>query len=448
MEYLLGAAAGVLIIPAIFALATSPIFALFLVLLAQNLRALGLGQLSIPIGQVDITFLDVVYVLLFLAVLVRIAFRGTINIFEFGWLIVGVLGGIAFTRGIEVYGLVLAGDVRPTFYFTTAILYFASVASNRNFLNNVAKLWIANAVFLSLLAIVLISTTGFIASTDEVAGLSRRPLHATFAFQILQGAIISLYLWAKPSADRNWHYLGLLMVPAIVIMQFRSVWVAAIFALILILMYEKRLRGPVTMGLSVILLLGSVLITGLLSGGQEHYTASFAEVTSEVFGAKESTFVWRILGWQSLFNYPWSLDLDALIGPPAGTARALRESSFILAHTHSQYLLFLLRLGIVGFLIFCVTYFVAISRLRRSPPPESGEMLSGRLLFVLLVTQLIFYIPYNVSYEQFALLGVAIGYFTRNRNASPHKAVANRPIGIGIQRPPMQYLPTMRPVQQ
>lgn len=416
MEYLIGPIAGILTLPVIFALAGSPVFALVLVLLVQDLRALGLGQLSVSLGAVNLTLLDLVYSLLLLAFIVRVTHRGNLNKFEFGWIVVGILGLIAFVRGLHVHGHLLAGDVRPTFYFTAAILYFMSVGSSRAFLNSIAKLWMINAVLLSLLAMFQMATVGIISANGAGEGLANRVLHATFAFQILQGALISLYLWITPGIDRNWRYLVFFLLPIMFMMQYRTVWIAALFAILLIALVEIRLRGRVTTGLSIIGLFAVVVLVPFYADSNWQLSQGFGIAASEAFSAN-STITWRIAGWQALFANLYSFDINTFIGPPAGTARALGGINFLYAHVHSQYLLFLLHMGLLSFAIFIATYYFAVRRLRRSSSPQQNEFMSGRTLYVLLATQLVFYLTYNTGYEQYALLGIAISYLTRNHTA-------------------------------
>jgi hypothetical protein len=131
----------------------------------------------------------------------------------------------------------------------------------------------------------------------------------------------------------------------------------------------------------------------------------------EAIGAQRSTLLWRVEGWRVLLSDERLTEpLDFLIGLPFGSGY-LRTvfGSQIGVSPHNFYISIFLRMGVLGLLAFILLYIGCLRPLLAAARKEHAATAPAQLLFVLLVTQLLFFVPYGPSYEQGMLLGAGLG---------------------------------------
>lgn len=417
MEILLaiGAAAfAILVLPfLLYETVRSTSVGIAVLLLCLFVRALGFGDQIATVGGASVITLDPVFGLLAVAVAWRMAARGTVNMAEVLWLAFTAIVLISFLRGIGAHGFQMAGDTRSFFYFAVAALYGMTTNVSAPEINRIAKAWVVFAVLLSLLAVYNLATGSGMTSG---IGLDQRILHAFYAFQIFQGCLISLYLWMVPGSAPAWRYAGVFMLPIIVLLQYRTVWVVMAIALLLVLARDWRVSRRVPAAAAIAATGTMLFVLMLFAGLAEQRTTGLAHAVSETMGS-DSTLTWRIEGWRNVLAEFFTPGMNLLVGPPAGAARAGDSVNFLYAHPHSQYLSTMFRTGLAGLAILLATYALLIRRLRRAGGAAPGEMLPGRVLFLLMATQLVFYVPYDASYEQYILFGLAVACVVRRGEA-------------------------------
>lgn len=98
----------------------------------------------------------------------------------------------------------------------------------------------------------------------------------------------------------------------------------------------------------------------------------------------------------------WDL-ISKLIGEPFGSGwDSGREVS-----PHNYYIQTLLRTGLLGLAALLAVFGRTLVQLRRAMYRESGGIYHA-LLFAMMVTQLVYYLPYGVHPEHGIILGIAI----------------------------------------
>jgi hypothetical protein len=418
MEVLLLAAVlgvGIFVGPAfISGVFQRPAVGYLLVLICGFGRAIGIKDELFSIGNISFFPYDLAFGILGGVAFTKILLRGTVNRIELAWLGLFGFSAVAFLRGVEAFGLAYAGEIRGSVYIIIAVLYCMTAEVRKSDLNDIAKLWIVVAILLSAVAVINLGTGGIIAGAVVREGLDTRVLHAVFALQIFQATLISLYLWAIPGTGNIWRYAGLGMLPIVILLQYRTVWVVALISVLLLVSQEWKHRAQTVLITGAAVAVSGVFVLLIVSGLAESTHQSLIQAVLEPLGSN-STFHWRVEGWTYILEEQVRLNADLFIGPPAGTGRSLEVISFRFAHPHSGYFVVLLRNGLIGVAVVFGTYYFAIRHLRQSGAPAPGEMLSGRILFLLLATQLLFFITYDASYEQFLLLGTAVSFLVRQK---------------------------------
>jgi hypothetical protein len=263
-------------------------------------------------------------------------------------------------------------------------------------------IWIGLGLLLIAVARWVLVALG-VAELDQwmtVGGMAVRVLNAAQTLFLLQVLIIAWYAqqhhWRLPLL----RWLPVLFFAAVVILQQRSVWVCALVVILLILFREVRIRRRLWRSLAVVGVVSLVL--GLTLWGkwlaQDIKTSSQSTVTWE----------WRVMGWQALldqrhFNEP----LNYIWGQPLGTGyyRELWQPGYsVEVSPHNYYLQVMLDLGVLGLIMLLTLYFVLLKTLGRYARNQGPQ----RLVWMLLVSQLVFFIPYAPNFAQGIVLGLAL----------------------------------------
>lgn len=389
--------------------------ALYSVLAVFVLRSLGIGTEGVSLGGLSVYPYDVVFVILLAAYLMRLMHELTATRLELLWLLFGCLGLLSFVRGASIYGLALAGDVRPVLYAVVAFLYFSRAPTGREEMERVTVAWMASAAVLAVVALALWATGGYATlRTGVTPGLASRILHAEYAFHIMQGGLIAFYIWiAHAPWGRVWRHLVWLALPIVVLLQYRTVWVVFVVAVLFLILRRSGGRVRILSTLTVIALIGTVSVLAVFGRNLDTLARYLTISVDEAFSSN-STFAWRLEGWSEIFTRFFSFGLDAVIGVAAGELRTHSAEFWFLAHAHSEYVNTLLRSGIACLAILLWTYYALVRSLRTADPgTASGTDSFANLLYILVITQIVYALTYDMTPVQYVLLGVTAGYLCR-----------------------------------
>lgn len=379
-----------------------PIF-LFLVTFSLN-TLLSTGLPSLQLGAFSISPLDGLAALTAISSLAALFLRkikiNRINQFFF---VFGALLVFSLLRGMTLFGVELAVRYfRPYLYFYVAALSVIPLQLKPNFLKYLLSWWGWVAWFFVGLVFVRWFMVGFgiYQSPNWVApgGMMTRVILAPPTFFLLQAVIFSWTIIIPPQALPLQKFIPYIMVPAIIILQHRTVWVVLVFILLSIFMLGRD-RRPVFLILSMsiglvvagamLVLWGSPLLDSLTGSAQNL-----------------RTFDWRVAGWLALLSPDRFQNIfDYVIGQPFGTGYTrylFGSTNAIEVSPHNFYVQTFLCIGGAGLLILLMIYFDILKSLLK----ERRDY--GRFSFALvLISQLLFFLTYSPSYEQGLLLGFA-----------------------------------------
>lgn len=359
--------------------------------------------------------------------------RGGFTLLQLGWLLFGALVLLSFVRGVVSYGPQLAGvDLRQYFYLFSAVLYFMTFPVKGRGLEWAATLWLSAAGALLLVAVFRwgLLAAGLAPAAEWVelslgSGITRlRVLDAAQALFLVQAFVIGLYLRLQRRSSRAWWYLAVALLPAVVLLQHRTAWLALIVAVLVLLMREERLRGRLLSTMAGVGVAGALAVALLFGGSEGEVARSLETSTTSAFETQDSTVGWRLESWQALLTGDY-LDspVEYVLGKPfgAGYERSISTGEVDVS-PHNFYVETFLRTGGVGLAALLLFYAVSVLRLRVSRTFGQAESFYPRMMYVLLLTQLVFFVAYAPSYEQGVLLGIAASLVTAplyRRESSP-----------------------------
>ena len=363
------------------------------------------GLPSLQLGSLNINPLDGLATLSIASSLASLLLKkNRISKINLIFLMLGVLLAISLLRGISLYGIELTVRYfRVYFYFYAATLAIMPLQSKPGILRSFLKwsgwtTWLLLGIALSRWIAVAL---GFYKNPEWIApgGLMTRVIFASPTFFILQAAI---FAWTLSKRPQSMSWQGLMpytIVPAIILLQHRTVWVILAFTLFAIFLLQRRVRPD----LFLLGLAGSLLTTGMVLVLWDNPVIT--SLTGSVQNLNNLT--WRIEGWLALltpdrFTSVW----DYFIGQPFGTGyeRYLFGSTYATEYSpHNFYVQTFLNIGGIGLLIL-VGIYVSTLRLLVFKKQEPHKLAFS----LILISQLLYFLTYAPNYEQGLLLGFAI----------------------------------------
>ncbi|MEU0247130.1 hypothetical protein ABZ192_22920 [Streptomyces sp. NPDC006235] len=332
-------------------------------------------------------------------------------------------------RGIGTWGLTAAAnDARAYFWQVFAsVLYVATAPLHAGRARAVVRLWLLSAAAYAALSLVGWLNTGVHSVVDgaSVGGefYDPRPVPARSALVLAQSAVLLLCpLGGKSSAPATTGQNGprrdrrgrkgrpdggrgkilsaLLCLVFVVLLQHRTVWATTIvMAVVWWALIPARAGQRLASAVAAVLSLCVVALTfsaGVFGGVGSVLADSFAETQDA-----NSTFAWRVLGWQELMDGPKTL-VDWLLGTPFGSGYDRWVDGVVISVSpHDYYLHVVLRLGVVGLLTLLALYLFVWQRLGRG---ENGTP----TLRLVVVSQLVLFVSYSPFPEQGVLLGLCL----------------------------------------
>jgi len=257
-----------------------------------------------------------------------------------------------------------------------------------------------------------------------------RVVNAQEALFLADAILLTLFFARLGGAMRSLRWLNLLWIPTLVILQHRSVWVAAIGAIAaaLVLQRENRVRFNPTQVVLGAAVAATILVAAILSGRGTEAVASAVGDSARRGVMLQDTASWRLKGWQDLLKR-WSAGgPDVLaIGFPMGFSMdrytdPRNRATLVSVGAHNAYVQILYNSGIIGLACFLVFFAHEAWALKKLGETERCRTTS-RALLALLVCMLLFYIPYGLVPLQTFLMGIAYGYVRSNEPETQLDAV-------------------------
>lgn len=384
---------------------------------------------------------DLIYSLVFLSVIVGFIYR-PLPITEAPFVLWLAFGGTIFSSlilGLSEYGKYAGTEFRPFFYLWAAGLYCCAADFSESDLLRIGRWCLLTAYTLIGIAICfwvgvesgLIDRMMF----GEIGGGGAfRPVGSHAAFFVAAIALIQTMAWLRGTGTRQsgWHAATFFLF--VTVIQHRSVWIAALIGLLCVMFLERRdvpKRLPLLIGfLTVISLLASLAFgLGYLDELLRTMTRSALSMTD-----RQGTFAARVDGWDRLVD-SWmeSSTQSIMFGFPFGRGYArLYNGQFIEFAPHNFYVDLMLRVGVVGLLLFLLTTCLAIWHSFRAQYFSEFEYLLTRGIGVGLIASLFYYIAYPSYHILGAATGVALAQIIRQRRL---RTVQSQDLIRSLRRP-------------
>lgn len=395
-------------------------------LLGLCLELLLVNQPYLQIG-LQIYPNDVISLFVLLSTLAGCFYR-PLPIYRGAFLVWLGLGGtiiLSFIVGLAEYGRYAGTEVRPFFYIWVAGLYCCLADFDEADLRRIGRwcLWTAYAIVGIALYLWAVVQVGWISRAelfgDEV-NVVFRPIGSHGVFFVATVAMVQTMAWLRGSgtARSGWHAAALLAF--VLILQHRSVWIATLAGLGLVMVLERRhlpRRFPLLLAFVLLATLGVSIAVWL-----GHFDELGRQLVQSTVSMTDSggTFAARIDGWIRLLESWAEGSLRVLMfGFPFGKGYVRYYNGQLIEFSpHNFYLDLLLRVGVVGLLLFLLATLMAIVFSWRSPVTSEADYLIKRGLAVGLVASLFYYVAYHSWYILGAATGIALAMMMRPPKAA------------------------------
>lgn len=368
-----------------------------------------LSRSALTVQGTSIYPLDILAVSVTLAALFRILAMKAIPPAVWVWLGLLALLSVNVARGVVAFGLFTAVNLsREFFYLVSIALLVATLTNRKRALDSLRRSWAFGAVLAggSALAYLVISGAGTFATSET----SQRSLWSGPTLLLAQASLMVLLFPIAEHRSRYSSVLAFVGLLIVVLTQQRTVWAAAVIAILAVAMSRHSARS-VASGASRRARIGvaavAVAVVGLVVAGPDEIGRSLSLAIDEPT-RRGSTLEFRIHGWSALSRSIRESSLaDMILGQPTGTVVYGRFQGQLQAVIpHGMYVLSAFTLGLIGAAIFLgslVVALVKLGHLKKTPIQRPG---SG-LLWMLLITQLVFMVGYSLSMSQGIIVGLA-----------------------------------------
>lgn len=364
---------------------------------------------------------DLLFAPMALVALIRLMRPGALASVPKSLLVLTGVMAVGFLWGLVKYGTTAGVEFRNDFYFITGIFYFSSFAWSRE---RVARLlsWLFPVVLLIMLVVWyrwLADAIGLdwvepIWRYADTTGIALRVINSQQTWMLGLAVILLVYAMAVGNSLARWYFALPLLGLTVLVLQHRSVWVAAFLPALLAFIIVRQSQGKLASRMLVIAAVTAAVTVPLLATGKfSGATSSVAELAVRATSTTEGTFVARAKGWDALLKQWVEAGPRAwAIGSPYGSGYVREDGSHrgkeIAYAPHNYYVQLLLRTGVVGllaFLAFNIYLFRGAIRLAGGP----HDKLTGYAMLGVVMSFALYNIPYSPIYTQGLFLGVILG---------------------------------------
>lgn len=355
------------------------------------------------------------------------------------WLYVAVFL-VSLATGLVSYGSTAGVQARGYFYAIATALYAMSFALTPRHLRGLFDALAALALLL-LLVCVYRWTVYYLpirellpeGGTYNVDG-AIRVIRSHEALVLSQVLVAGLFFAAASTGLKLARVLSPLLLTAVVALQHRSVWVA-LLAGVLASLLVARSRSGSRIG-QVLLLLAVVTAAALPLALSDKLGDVGGQVTNSAGNALagRGTAGERVDSWNEIVGkWAGAGPRSIVIGQSFGTdnSRYVADSTHggvrkIDYYAHNLYVQTLFNFGLLGLGAFlAAAAYVVIGLYRICASGQGGP--GAEALLVLVVMQLVYYVPYGNDYLQHLIFGIAAAFVAAQRLPVPARALASAP---------------------
>ena len=431
--FLISLAAGLLVPISILCIYNSLRFGVFLILFLFVTESLFPNMGAINFG-VAIYLQDAIMTLILFACILRLFFQQGIIANNKYWFlfIVALIPPLAL--GVQQFGTLAIVSFRPYFYMLAAVTYPASFRFSIKDFQYILK-YLAIAVVAIVLivfarwAIVSIPITSLMPPEGRYGspeGSILRVVPSFVAIVIAQFAMILFFSRGRLSEKiENLRPLTFILFFVVIVLQHRSVWLALLIGVAFAFLLNRDNQAsssaksrmfPVLILLIVTFIL--LAVSGKFGGVTDDITSSasraiaVSDTTEERLGSwKALLSMWYHDGVRTwIIGRPFGSDMDRYASDAFGARKITYQA-------HNFFIQTLMTSGLFGVMSIILAYFQTSKIL--IVDGRAGEYRSEyHLLYVLLMMQLIYYIPYGAHYMQGLLFGCFISFAAQKLKSS------------------------------
>lgn len=380
---------------------------------------------------------DVVSVFVLSAAIVGFAYRPLpINDAPFlVWLAFGVCIAASFVIGLNEFGRYAGTEVRPFFYIWAAGVYCTVTDFSESELARMGRwcLWTCYVLMAIALYLWVAVEVGFVNRQEyfeEDANTVLRPVAAHAVLFVACVGLIQTTLWLRRTGTRLAGLHAAVFMAFTIVLQHRSVWVATAIGLAAVFVLERRhlpRRFALLFGftLSMILVIAVVGATGALDDLARRLLESTLSMDDT-----GGTFYARVDGWIRLWESwlaasPYTL----LFGFPFGTGYTRLYNGVVIEFApHNFYLDLLLRVGIVGTLLFLLATTLAVVHGLFAKVSSEFDYVLTRGLGVSLLVALVYCWAYPSNYLVAGATGIMLAHLIKARRNRHLRSQALSPV--------------------
>ncbi len=396
---------------------------------------------------------DVVSVIVLLAAIVGFTYRplpvysGAFQL----WLAFGAAIIMSFVVGLNEYGRNAGTEVRPFFYMWVAGLYCCVADFDEADLRRIARwcMWAAYALIAIAIYYWIAVRLGFVNRQElfeEPDTAVFRPVGSHGTFFVAAIALFHVMAWLRGTGTRLSGLHAVLFIGFVVVMQHRSVWIAAAVGLLWVLMLERR-HLPRRFGLLLAFVL-SIIFFGAIAAAFGTFDDLARQLTASTLSMTDSggTFAARFDGWVRLLD-AWTdaTTMTLVFGFPFGHGYTRLYNGVVIDFApHNYFIDLMLRVGVVGAILFVLPTLMATVHGLRTKTNSEFDYLLSRGLGVGLLAAFVYFIAYPSYYIIGGATGVALAHLIRRRQMhgthrrSPfeamHRVLPSRAMGWRTER--------------
>lgn len=388
-------------------------------------------QPRLPLG-VQLFLPDLLFLLIGAAGFLRI-FSVRLQRHHYAWLIFGAVLFLSFGLGVLQYGTQAGVEFRTFFYFWAGVWYLMMFQLTAEQLDRILRVYMVAASVMVVLA--LFRWTAMALGLDIVrywneGGTSLRVFNAPQTFFLAQAFLIGLYAYLNKTGPVWWRAFIPILFVCIVMLQHRTVWAVTLASVAIIFLLSGKIRSKAISTFLLAGVLGTAVLLPFVAGGKLDTVQQSLVHSVEEIGQQDSTMAWRIESWKTLLKqWAYGGPVVNMIGNPFGTGFsrhiALAQNE-LTQNPHNHYVYALLRTGLIGLLAMIAVYYMALRSMWKNQSQRFSHLLDPKLLIVLVVGQLMFFISYPAHYSQLLALGLSLVLLGRYQGQAVPPASINK----------------------
>ena len=401
-------------------------FGLFVVVLSFMVDTLTLGSAAINLG-VNLFFPDLTFLLLAFSAAVRLFFAKDFPKRNIAWFVFAFFVLISTAAGLVSFGSSAGVQARSYFYFVVAGSYAMGFRMSNDQLRS-----LFNALVVCTLLLIGTAFYRWVVYYTPITSLLPqggtynidgpiRVIYSNHALVIAQVMVAAFFFAVAAGGFVLSQFLSPLLLGMVIVLQHRSVWLAALVGVLARFLLGKTKGGSTIRQLAFVAAI--VGVTAIPLAFNQGLSAVSQQVGNSAAGALSGggTGGERLQSWGEIIKNwyragPRSIVMGQSFG--ADNTRTVTdnrgESKQISYIAHNLYVQTLFNTGLLGLAAYLITSIHVVLGLYRICRTTRDDVFA-EVLFVLIVMQMTYYIPYGVDYLQALIFGVAIAYVADNR---------------------------------